>query len=905
MLRTLRLLVSIALAITFNAAFASGSGVVISQVYGGGGNTGATYKNDFVEIFNAGATTVDISGWTVQYASAAGSSWATTSLGSHVLQPGQYFLVQESLGAGGTVSLPTPDATGSLALSATAGKVALVNNATALNSAMPTNASIVDLVGFGTTATFFEGPGPTPAPSNTTGVLRVMSGCTDSDNNSTDFVAGAPAPRNTSTTLHPCGATTSAPIVTTCPSFTVVAGSGGMSVVSATDADGTVNAATLSGQPAGVTLGPVTPASAPGGAASVPIVVDASTAAGSYTVAIAWGNDQSQSATCMPVVTVGALTPIYSIQGSGNTSPLVGRSVITQGVVTRVNRNGFFLQDPTGDGDPTTSDGIFAFTTTTPSVAIGNLVRVSGMVSEFNAGGASNADTTAHTVTELTSVGSISLIGDGYSIAPVTIQFPMQSRDLLEAYEGMLVTLNGPFTVVENAYQAQYGEITVAALGRTETPTNRYRPGASAQALQVDNQNRSIVLQDGSSGTNASVTPFLGADNTLREGDTFTGVTGVLTYGLAETSSDPGSWIVVPIVDPVPTRANVRTTQPDEVGGSVRIGSANIDNYFTTFTNGQTADGRTGQGCSLGSSVSAGNCRGADNLAEYTRQVTKIVEELAGINADAVALMEVQNNGSTAIQTLVDTLNARVGAGTYAAVPDPAQGTGTDAIKVAMIYKPAKLTLVGSSASDPNPVHNRPPMAQTFLVPGGQTFTLVANHLKAKGCSASASGLDADQGDLQSCFNATRVAQAAATRTFVSSLFPSGPLPNVILVGDFNSYAMEDPIYAMTSNGYVDELARFNTFGYSYGFGGSSGRLDQALTSPAMSAKVQRAIEWHVNADEPVFIDYNLEFKQPACATCAPDYYTPTPYRASDHDPIVIGVSLGAAAPVTPPKRGK
>ncbi len=905
MLRTLRLVLVFALAITVNAAFASTSGIVISQVYGGGGNTGATYKNDFIEIFNAGSAAVDVTGWTVQYASATGSSWSTTALGNKTIAPGQYFLIQESTGASGTVNLPAPDATGSLALSATAGKVALVNNATALNSAMPTNASIVDLVGFGTTAGYYEGTGPTPAPSNTTGVLRVMSGCTDTDNNSTDFVAGTPAPRNTSTALHPCGATTSAPIVTSCPSFTVVAGSGGTSVVTATDADGTVNAATLSGQPAGITLGPVTPASGPGGTASAPIVVSATVGTGSFPVTVTWGNDQSQSAVCTPIVTVGALTPIYSIQGSGNTSPLLGRSVITQGVVTRVNRNGFFLQDPVGDGDPTTSDGIFAFTPTAPAVSIGNLVRVSGMVTEFNAGGTGNPDTTAHTVTELSSVGSISLIGDGYAITPVTIQFPMTTRAALEAYEGMLVTLNGPFTVVENAYQAQYGEVTVAALGRVETPTNRYRPGASAQALQIDNQNRSIVFQDGSSGTNASVTPFLGSDNTLREGDTFTGVTGVLTYGLAETSSDPGSWVVVPIVDPLPTRANPRTTMPDEVGGSVRIGSANIDNYFTTFTNGQTADGRTGQGCTLGSSTSAGNCRGADNLTEYTRQVTKIVEELAGINGDVVALMEVQNNGSTAIQTLVDTLNARVGAGTYAAVPDPAQGTGTDAIKVAMIYKPAKLTLVGTSASDPNPIHNRPPMAQTFLVPGGQTFTVVANHLKAKGCSASATGLDADQGDLQSCFNFTRVQQAAATQTFVSSLFPSGPLPNVILVGDFNSYAMEDPIYALTSNGFVDELGRFNTFGYSYGFGGSSGRLDQALTSPAMSAKVQRAIEWHINADEPVFVDYNLEFKQPACGTCAPDYYSPTPYRASDHDPIVIGVSLGSAPPVTPPKRGK
>ncbi len=139
--------------------------------------------------------------------------------------------------------------------------------------------------------------------------------------------------------------------------------------------------------------------------------------------------------------------------------------------------------------------------------------------------------------------------------------------------------------------------------------------------------------------------------------------------------------------------------------------------------------------------------------------------------------------------------------------------------------------------------------------------------------------------------------QAAATKTFVDSLFPAGSAPNVLLVGDFNAYAKEDPINYLTTNGYTDELGRFNTFGYSYQFDGASGRIDQALSSPALSSKVKRAVEWHVNADEPSILDYNLEFKQPACATCSPDFYTPTPYRASDHDPLVVGVSFGTVAP--------
>jgi hypothetical protein len=183
--------------------FHSDAQVVISQVYGGGGNAGATYTHDFIELFNRGAAPVSLNGWSVQYNSATGTgTWQVTNLTNVTLQPGQYYLVQEAQGAGGTTPLPTPDVIGVIAMSATAGKVALVNNTTAL-TACP--AGLVDLVGFGATANCFEGTGPTPAPSNTLAVLRAANGCTDTDQNATDFATGAPAPRNTVTTLNPCG----------------------------------------------------------------------------------------------------------------------------------------------------------------------------------------------------------------------------------------------------------------------------------------------------------------------------------------------------------------------------------------------------------------------------------------------------------------------------------------------------------------------------------------------------------------------------------------------------------------------------------------------------------------------------------------------------------------------------
>jgi len=146
------------------------------------------------------------------------------------------------------------------------------------------------------------------------------------------------------------------------------------------------------------------------------------------------------------------------------------------------------------------------------------------------------------------------------------------------------------------------------------------------------------------------------------------------------------------------TRANPRTAMADDVGGNVRVGSANVENFFTTLNDGTNK---------CPPSNTADDCRGANNAAEFTRQRTKVVEELVGLNADAVALMELQNNGATAIQNLVDALNARLGAPVYARVPFAATGGGTDAIQVGMIYKPSRLSLVGAALSDTAAINNR------------------------------------------------------------------------------------------------------------------------------------------------------------------------------------------------------
>jgi uncharacterized protein len=592
-------------------------------------------------------------------------------------------------------------------------------------------------------------------------------------------------------------------------------------------------------------------------------------------------------------------TPIYTIQGSGATSPLVNQTVTTTGVVTKINNNGFFMQDLTGDGDPLTSDGIFVFTSTAPTVALGQLLRLTGRVTEFNVGAASNADTAAHTVTELTTISGISVLADGYTIAPTVVTLPELVNDDLERYEGMLVTINGPLTVAQNFFQGRYGQMTVAVGGRLETPTNRFRPGAQAQALADENARRRLVLDDGSSAQNVNPTPYLGAGGLGRAGDTIVSLTGVIDYGLATASNAGfGDYKIHPTVAPVFVSANPRTTTPPVVGGNVKIASFNVLNFFTTFTNGQTVFGQTGQGCTLGTSTAAANCRGANSVAEFVRQRTKIVEALAAINADAVGLMEIQNN-AVAAQHLVDTLNARVGAGTYAVVADPTAGTGTDAIKVAMIYKPARLSPAAASLSDVNPINNRPTLAQSFTMANGERFSLLVNHLKSKGSCPATGDPDAagnlDSGDGQGCWNALRVLQAQQLRSFIATVQTSSGSNDVALVGDFNAYAKEDPIFDLTSSGYVDQIGVFNSLGYSYVFDGGAGRLDHAITSAPMAPKVASATHWHINADESVVYDYNLEFRAPLLCSgvpCPADAYAPDAFKASDHDPVLMGLNI-------------
>lgn len=307
--------------------------VVISQVYGGGGNTGALFTNDFIELFNRGTSSVNLNGWSVQYGSATGATWSTTSLIDFTLAPGQYFLVQEAKGTGGTLALPTPDVTGTLTLSGTNGKVALVSDAIALSGTNPTGSSIIDFVGYGS-ATCFEGTAATSVLSNTTAAIRNSDGCTDNNENSTDFVTGTPAPRNTSATLNLCVPAT--PVLTVAPAslsgFTYMEGSG-PSVSQTYELSGS----NLTGAPGTITITGTAHYevsdnnSTFGPSVTIPYATSTLTAIPVYVIlksGLTEGAYNSES-----ITNAGGGAPTANVTGSGSVTPFTGTTFYDRSVV--------------------------------------------------------------------------------------------------------------------------------------------------------------------------------------------------------------------------------------------------------------------------------------------------------------------------------------------------------------------------------------------------------------------------------------------------------------------------------------------------------------------------------------------------------------------------------------------
>ena len=551
-------------------------------------------------------------------------------------------------------------------------------------------------------------------------------------------------------------------------------------------------------------------------------------------------------------------THIYTIQGSGPTSTYDGTEVATEGIVVgdfQDGKNGFFIQDESGDGDAATSDGIFVYSTSL-DVNVGDKVRVRGYVDEY------------YDLTEITSVSQVWSCSTGNSVAPTALSLPVTTIDDLEAYEGMLVQFPQALYISEYFNFDRYGEI-VLATDRQYQPTAIYEPGSpEAAQLAEANQLSCITLDDGRGSQNPDPAYHPnGSDfdltNLFRGGDIVQNVTGVVDYNF-------GFYKIQPTQGAGYTSVNARTAQPDDVGSSLKVASLNVLNYFTT----------------LGS-------RGADTPEEFTRQRNKVFAALAAIDADVVGLIEIENNG-TAVPDLVQGLNDLVGADTYDYIDTGV--IGTDEITVAFIYRPAAVSLMGGFAvldgldfTDPRRYgeqKNRPALAQTFMdnTTGG-VFTVVVNHLKSKGSACGEGDDDPEQGNC----NLTRTLGAQALVDWLRTNPTGSGDSDFLIIGDLNAYDKEDPIDALLEGGYADLVSKYlGEYAYSYVFDGQLGYLDHALANPGLLDEVSGGTIWHINADEPDLIDYDMSYKKDAQDAL----YEPNAYRSSDHDPVIIGLNV-------------
>ncbi|MGB3192202.1 MAG: ExeM/NucH family extracellular endonuclease [Limnoraphis sp.] len=616
---------------------------------------------------------------------------------------------------------------------------------------------------------------------------------------------------------------------------------------------------------------------------------------------------------------IGETTLISAVQGSGAASPIVGQTVTIEAVVvgdyqdgtsgTNGDLNGFFVQeeDSDADADPLTSEGLFIFDGSSPAidVNIGDVVEITGTVGE------------AFGQTQLASP-SITIVSSTNPLpTPATVNFPVTAVDDLEAFEGMGITIPDTLFVTEYFNLDRFGEIVLSSDGasneagtdgRLEQYTDFNAPDvAGFAAYQDEIATRRIVLDDGQTVQNPNPIIHgrggnpLSATNTLRGGDTVNNLSGVLSFGFGDYRIQP--------VDPVDFQpTNPRPATPEDVGGDLKVASLNVLNFFTTLD----VSGNPGSGPN---SLSP---RGADNQAEFDRQLEKLVTTLEDIDADVVGLVELENefggdqngDGQFAIDTLVNELNNRVGAGTYAYVDPgvPFVDTG-DAISVGAIYKTNSVQIapgtsveiltdsdlpalgLGGTVFDGVDT-NRAPLAVSFEeLSTGEVFTLAVNHFKSKG--GTGSGDDADIGDGQGNFNGTRLRGAEALDAWLNSDPTGSGDSDFLIVGDLNAYAQEDPITFLEAEGYTDLIEEFvGDDAYSFVFDGQFGYLDYGLANQSLLSQVTGTTEWSVNADEPDAFDYNLDFGRDPSLFDGQD-----PFRNSDHDPVIIGLDLESITP--------
>ncbi|AVP95847.1 nuclease [Ahniella affigens] len=567
-------------------------------------------------------------------------------------------------------------------------------------------------------------------------------------------------------------------------------------------------------------------------------------------------------------------TPIHVIQGDAAMSPKKGELVEVEAVVSArflQGLGGIYLATPQGmdDQNPQTSEGLFVRLTEPPKdLPRFATVRVRGRVAEIG--------DAPDTQTALVEVSAMARCGNPQPFGPQAFSAVPSTLADFEAVEGMRIKLKGPATLIDNDRLLSDGELIVSLDGRDLVPTERHAPGPEARAIAEGNLATRLTLSDARETMDPDRIWFLreqpSADAPYRLDSALYGIDGVLDQlgeGYQLHLAEP-----IDRVDQAP-----RPTAAPLVDGDLSISAFNVLNFFN-------GDGK-GEGFPTE--------RGAETFDAFKRQRAKIVAALSAMHADVFVLTEIENDGEgpeSAVQDLVDALNKKLGSeeGDYAFVKTGAERVGSDAIKVAMIYRQSRAQPVGKTLIldvPPFTGMGRAPVAQGFQA-GAMAFTLIGNHFKSKGGCADAEGPNQDQDDGQGCYNAVRTEMARNLLDWLASDATQALPAARLIVGDLNSYGEEDPVRLIKSQGYVDVVAESNGEpAYSFVYAGAAGRLDHALANPEFAKLVGGAEIWHINADESDAFQYG---EAGVDAKSRKRRFRDDPFASSDHDPVLIAL---------------
>ncbi len=858
----------------------------ISQVYGGG-DAGGPYPCDFIELFNANPQTVSLAGWSVQFRLATSGFWSVKPLGDLSIAGNGYFLLHGTCSE--TVPPPPHDLEWSRLIDHTKGRVAIASKATGITGL--SDSSVVDFVGYGA-ASEYEGSDAAPALTGTWQRCVVDGGCTDTDNNSADFTALTPAPRNSSSPPHPC--TDPPPAVET-----IVPGDGATAVPP--DANITVTfsepvslapdwfevTCALSA-PVDHTTAAVTPASQ-----SFTIDPDANFFADdNCTVTIKAGGVTDNDTADPPDYMAGNYTAtfhtapgqcgdqahaIHDVQGAGSASPVAGQRRVVEGVVTgdfqgAAALSGFFLQEADAEADPLTSEGIFVdeYAGSLADVAAGDRVRVAGTVGEVDG------------MTVLAAPTRMLSCGAGALPAAVDLTLPLGSTAEWERYEGMLVRLTDSLTVADSAELGSQGRLTLVLGPVPQYYTHGHPPDAAGYAAwENDLALRTVVLDDGSERAYPDPIPYPAAS-----------LSAVHNAPYGRRGCSPADRHRRP-----PRRAchnpaghfarlcrqNSRSPAPARASGAVRVVFLSLDDYFNVTTG-------------------LGGPRGASSPEEFVRQRDKLIRALLDLDATVIAVSKLQNNGfgpSGAIANLLAGLNMANGSTAFAYVDPGLPGWGSDAVSVGILYRVSSVRPIGLPAGldagafgqagrrPQSPHADGPDLRRNH--PSHERFTVVVNEWRGR-TACPASGPDADAGDGQGCWNAARTAAGAGT----GGLARAGPDQQ-----RRSRYARARRVERPAPGGSASAPGRprlHGPVGRDLGpdavttlDGARGGYTDHALASPSLAPQVLATAAWAINAAEPAALDYQMEHKTSAQLDAL---YAPDPYRSSDRDPIVVDLKL-------------